>query len=412
MADESSSSKEAWCEVPTEHCVIGTFGAASFMNDMGSDIVFSIWPTFVLLLGGNALLIGILDGLGDFIVNLSKGFSGFLSDKIQRRKPFIWSGYLAGSMSRILYGITPSWHWLVPARVLDRAGKIRGAPRDAIVADISSTETRGRNFGILRTLDNAGAVLGIFITIAFVTFAFPLLEFQGFTLLGSLQLLFLVAAVPTLIGAILIIVKIPDYRKQIGKPVFRVGGISHNLALFIVLSFIFSLAFFSYSFVTLYASLFLEVPILNPYLKVTIAYLIFTLAAALLSAPFGRLSDRIGRRAILFLGYCVFALMCLVFIMVPNDLTMLAAMILYGASIGAIVPTQKSFVAELAPVDLRASLLGLYQMLIGLAALAANILAGIIWVLYFPAASFFLALVLTIIAALLLPLVKESQPSS
>lgn len=151
---------------------------------------------------------------------------------------------------------------------------------------------------------------------------------------------------------------------------------------------------------------------INPYLKVTIAYLIFTLMAALLSAPLGKLSDRIGRRATLFLGYGAFALMCLLFVLIPNAWTMLAAMILYGASIGAIVPTQKSFVAELAPVELRASLLGLYQMTMGVAALIANIIAGIIWVLYFPTASFFLALVLTIIAALLLPLVKESQPSS
>ncbi|MFX1563725.1 MAG: MFS transporter [Promethearchaeota archaeon] len=408
MSEESSSEKESWCEVPTERCVIGTFGAASFANDMGSDIVFSIWPTFVILLGGNALLIGLLDGLGDFIVNLSKGFSGFLSDKLQRRKPFIWSGYLAASMSRVLYGVAPSWHWLVPARVLDRAGKIRGSPRDALIADISSNETRGRNFGILRTLDNTGALFGILITIAFVTFAFPLLESQGFTLLSSLQLLFIAAAIPTVIGALLIIIKIPDYRKEIGKHVFRIGGINRQLALFITLSFIFALAFFSYSFVTLYASFFLEVPLINPYLKVTIAYLIFTMTAALLSAPLGKLSDRIGRRVTLLLGYGTFAIMCLIFIIIPNALTMLAAMIFYGASIGAIVPTQRSLVAELAPVDLRASLLGLYQMLIGVAALAANILAGLIWVLYLPATSFMLSLFLTLIAALLLPLVKES----
>ncbi len=394
--------------MPTERCVIGTFGAASFANDMGSDIVFSIWPTFVILLGGNALLIGLLDGLGDFIVNLSKGFSGFLSDKLQRRKPFIWSGYLAASMSRVLYGVAPSWHWLVPARVLDRAGKIRGSPRDALIADISSNETRGRNFGILRTLDNTGALFGILITIAFVTFAFPLLESQGFTLLSSLQLLFIAAAIPTVIGALLIIIKIPDYRKEIGKHVFRIGGINRQLTLFITLSFIFALAFFSYSFVTLYASFFLEVPLINPYLKVTIAYLIFTMTAALLSAPLGKLSDRIGRRVTLLLGYGTFAIMCLIFIIIPNALTMLAAMIFYGASIGAIVPTQRSLVAELAPVDLRASLLGLYQMLIGVAALAANILAGLIWVLYLPATSFMLSLFLTLIAALLLPLVKES----
>lgn len=131
--DDQASSK-----VPSERRVVATFGAASFLNDMGSDIIFSIWPTFVLLLGASPLILGIIDGMGDLVVNVAKGASGVVSDGIRRRKPFIWIGYLAGALSRIAYGVTPSWEWLLPARILDRAGKVRGAPRDALIADISS----------------------------------------------------------------------------------------------------------------------------------------------------------------------------------------------------------------------------------------------------------------------------------
>ncbi len=104
--------KELIGELPKERRVVQTFGIASFLNDMGSDMVFAVWPAFVALLappGLAPLILGLVDGIGDFIVNVSKGFSGFLSDKIQKRKPFIWSGYLMGASSRIIYSFSPTW---------------------------------------------------------------------------------------------------------------------------------------------------------------------------------------------------------------------------------------------------------------------------------------------------------------
>ncbi len=406
VTDEPSS------KPPSEGSVVATFGSASFLNDMGSDIVYSIWPSFVYLLIGfeNPFFLGVIDGLGNWIVNISKGASGLISDKIQKRKVFIWTGYLAGASSRIFYGLAPTWEWLAPARILDRAGKIRGSPRDALIADVSSMETRGRNFGILRALDNLGAVTGIMITIAFVTFVMPLLgSLYGFTELMSIRFLFMAAAIPTIIGSLLVLVKIKDYRKKPGKPVFSLDGFNRSLSLFIVISFLFSSAFFSYSFIVLYASLFFTFPVINPLLNVTIGYLIFTLAAALLSAPLGNLSDRIGRRGTILVGYGFFALMCLLFVFVPNVWTILLALICYGASIGAAVPAQKSLVAELAPTDLRASFLGVYQLVTGFAALFASVLAGFLWFLFLPQTPFLVALSLTVVAALLLPFVKEKS---
>ncbi len=413
MNDQKETREDFISQLPNERHVVQIFGTASFLNDMGSDIVFSIWPVFVALLappGLAPLILGLVDGIGDFVVNVSKGFSGFLSDKIQKRKPFIWSGYFMGASSRIIYAFSPIWQWLIPAKILDRAGKVRGAPRDAIVADVSTHETRGKNFGILRTADHTGATAGVLITLAFVTFAVPWLTIVfGFDLLASLRLLFLFAAIPTLIGALIIIIRITDYHKEAGKPIFRLRGINRSLAIFMTLSIIFALASFSWSLVTLYAGLFLLIPAINPILGVPIAYFVFTLAAAFTSAPLGKLGDQIGRRKTMLLGFIFFGAMCAIFLFTPNFWTVLFALIFYGVSIGATVPMARSLVSELSPTEVRASILGLYQMLIGIAALPASVIAGFLWVFLGPGYTFGLALLLTLIAALMLPLVHESN---
>ena len=405
--------KELIGEAPDERRLVMTFGIASFLNDMGSDMVFAVWPAFVALIappGLAPLILGLVDGIGDFVVNISKGFSGFLSDKIQRRKPFIWSGYIMGASSRIIYALSTTWHWLIPAKILDRAGKLRGAPRDAMVADVSTHETRGSNFGVLRTADHTGATAGILFAMAFVLFAAPWLAMVlGFDLLASLRILFVIAAFPTLIGAIIIIIRISDYRKEAGGHIFRLSGINRSLAIFMVLSMIFALASFSWSLVTFYAGFFLVIPALDPIFGVILAYLIFTLAAAFTSAPLGKLGDRIGRRKTMLLGFVFFGAMCAFFLVSPNFWTVTLALIFYGISIGATVPMARSLVSELSPIDVRASILGLYQMLIGIAALPASVVAGLLWVLLGPSYTFGLALILTLIAALLLPFVHEPK---
>ena len=122
------------------------FAIASFLNDFGSDMIYPLWPLYVTeVMGASMIALGFLDGLGNALVSLSQGFSGYLSDRLQRRKIFIWLGYLMGTFSRIGYAGAPSWIWLIPFKALDRTGKIRGAPRDAMVADLSSSSDMGRN---------------------------------------------------------------------------------------------------------------------------------------------------------------------------------------------------------------------------------------------------------------------------
>ena len=180
---------------------IKIFALASFLHDMGSDIVFSVWPVFVTqVLGANMSILGLIDGVGDALVSISQAVSGYLSDRWGKRKIFVWVGYLFGGVARIGYALSPSWQWLIPFRMLDRSGKIRGSPRDAIVSDLSTNADRGRNFGLLRAMDNLGAVFGILISLFF-------LKYLGYTKL------FLFAAIPSFIAVVMLIL----FTKEAGQ---------------------------------------------------------------------------------------------------------------------------------------------------------------------------------------------------
>lgn len=368
------------------------FAAASFLNDLGSDIIYPVWPLFVTeVLRANMAVLGFLDGLGDALVSLSQAASGYFSDRLERRKIFIWTGYLCGSLSRAGYALSTVWTHLIPFRILDRAGKIRGAPRDALIADVTTEENRGRTFGLLRAMDNLGAVCGILLCIVLL----PLLGYR---------LLFALAALPSLGGALLILLTVHEDRGS-GRKIFKelsFRDIGPNLRLYMLLSALFALAAFSYSFLLIYAKRFGFKTVFIP-----ILYLTFTATASLLSLPLGHLSDRIGRKRVLFVAFLLWAGVCVGFLTVRKLYLLPLLFILYGAHKAALDPVQKTLVCELSPQNFRASCLGSFQMVIGLCALPASLLAGWLWEHAGLFAPFYLSLGLTAAASLLLLFVKE-----
>jgi len=373
---------------------IRIFAAASFLNDLGSDIIYPIWPLFLTtILGANMAVLGFIDGLGEAIVSVAQAVSGYVSDRIRKRKVFVWTGYLFGSLSRIGYGLSTIWQHVIPFRVLDRTGKIRGAPRDAFIADISTNENRGKNFGFLRAWDNFGAVCGIIICILF------------FQLLGYRKL-FLLAALPSMVGALLIFLFIKE-RKVTKRRIYRglrFRDFDNNFRLFLFLSALFAVGSFSYSFLLIYAKEFgFEI------VFVPVLYLVYTAIASLFSLPFGNLSDHIGRKSVLMLSYGLWGAVCLSFIFIQSYVAIILTFVMYGMHRAGMDTVQKAFVSEIAPIEYRASSLGGFQMVIGLCALPASLFTGFLWDSISLYAPFYFSLILTLFSGVFLLFVKERK---
>jgi MFS family permease len=371
---------------------VRTFAIASFLNDFGSDIIYPVWPLFITtVLGANMAILGLIDGLGEAFVSISKAASGYLSDRMHKRKVFIWSGYLFGAISRIGYAFSTLWQQVIPFRIFDRMGKIRGAPRDAVVADISTDQNRGRHFGLLRAMDNLGAVCGILFCIAF----YQLLGYRN---------LFLLAAIPSAVGALLIFYHIKETKPSDAKLFhgFVLRDLNSNFKLFLILSCFFALGSFSYSFLLIYAT---HLGFTTAF--VPVLYLIFTVVAAIFSIPAGRLSDKIGRKALMVLAFVSWGTVCLSLILWSSRVVIVLAFALYGLHRGIMDTVQTTFVSELSPESHRATGLGVFQMAVGLCALPASLVAGLLWDQISISAPLYFSIVLTVMATLLLMFVKE-----
>lgn len=371
---------------------VRAFAAASFLNDMGSDMIKPIWPLFLTaVLGANMAALGLVDGIGKALVSMSQAFSGYLSDRLKRRKAFIWFGYLLGGLSRIGYALSPAWQWLIPFKITDRFGKMRDAPRDAIVADVSGRGNRGGNFGLIRAMDHLGAVTGIVIAILL------------FSLIGYRNI-FLLAAVPSGIGALLVFSmikerKVPHVKLHKGIALKDLG---RDYRLFLLSAAVFALGSFSYSFLLIFAKEFGYQATVVPVL-----YLVFTALAFLSSIPFGRAADRMGRKPLMMASFGLWALVSLTFLLSQSWYAIAVAFVLYGAHLGSLQTVQRTFVSELSPLKFRASGIGTFRMVVGLCALPASVVAGLLWETYGLFAPFALSLALTLAAMGLLLLVRE-----
>jgi MFS family permease len=347
----------------------------SFLTDISSEMVLNLVPLFLAnVLGVPTGIIGLIEGIAETTASLLKGVSGWLSDKIGSRKWLAVSGYGISAAAKPFLSITSSWVGVLVVRFADRAGKgIRTSPRDALIADSIDERHRGAAFGLHRAGDTAGAVVGLGIALAVVLAT----QAQSITLSReSFQAVVFISIIPGALAVIALALGAKDVRFKPAETQNRLGfaALNTDFRFFLLVAAVFTLGNSSDSFLILRA----QERGLN--IAEVLAMLItFNLIYAALSSPLGALSDKIGRRRLLIGGWLIYGALYLGFAAAAAAWQVWALYALYGVYYAAVEGTAKAFIADLIPQEQRGTAYGFYNMTVGLMALPASVLAGILW---------------------------------
>jgi MFS family permease len=376
-------------------------GLVSFFMDVSSEMVYPLVPVFLSsVLGVNKAVIGLIEGVAESTASLLKLGSGWLSDRLGRRKALMEVGYGTSALSRVGLALAGTWVQVLMVRFVDRFGKgVRTAPRDAIVAESSSPAELGRSFGFHRAMDQFGAVVGPGLAFLFLA-ASP----------GAYRTVFLLSVIPGLIAVLIIVLFIQERRRpralpaspmleDRGRPSWpeRLRSLRGPLLNYVLITALFSLGNSSDAFLILRAGDLGIAAALIP-----VVYMTFNLVYSGLSVPAGLLADRIGRRLMAVLGYLVFAATYAGMAMAGSALTAWAMFLAYGVYMGVSDGNGRALLAQLSPPDRAGTAFGVYHAALGLAALPASIVAGLLWERVSPAAPFWVGAGAGVTAALLL----------
>lgn len=359
---------------------VWAIGFVSLFMDTSSEMIHSLLPVFLVTsLGASASLVGLIEGLGEATASISKLFSGWLSDRLGKRKALTVLGYGLGALSKPFFALAPTAGWVLGARVSDRVGKgIRGAPRDALVGDITPPQMRGAAYGLRQSLDTIGAFAGPLVAMALmVLFA------------NQFRLVFWLAVIPGLIAvAILVLfVKEPPQKVAVNARLplrwSELGRFETFFWAVVAVSAVLTLARFSEAFLILRAQAAGLGAALVPLVLVAM-----NVVYAFSAYPMGVLSDRVDRRMLLAAGFVVLILADLALAFSTSIWIVMVGVGLWGLHMGMTQGLLATLVADTAPDDLRGTAFGLFNFISGLALLLASVIAGVLWERFGPGATF------------------------
>lgn len=360
---------------------IWALGFVSMFMDISSEMIHALLPIYmVTVLGTSALSVGIIEGIAEATASITKVFSGALSDWLGKRKLLAAAGYGLAAFTKPVFPLASSIEWLIAARFVDRIGKgIRGAPRDALVADIAPPHLRGASFGLRQSLDTVGAFLGPLIAIGLMWMT-----------ANHFLMVFWIAVIPAFlsVGLMLLAVKEPvrpKEQRRVRMPLHRdelrrLGGAYWWV---VAVAAVFTLARFSEAFLILRAQ-----SIGLPLALIPIVLVIMSLAYSVSAYPIGVLSDRVNRLTILALGLVLLLVADIVLAFASDIVGVGVGVVLWGLHMGFTQGLLATLIAERAPAELRGTAFGMFNLVTGIALLAASVIAGALWDVSGPQATF------------------------
>ncbi len=381
-------------------------GLVSFFTDISSEMLYPIIPIFLTtVLAAPMSLVGIIEGIAESTASILKVVSGWLSDKTGKRKPYVIYGYSLSTIAKPLLALAYTWHFVLAARFLDRFGKgLRTSARDALIADSTDAQYRGKAFGFHRSLDTVGAVIGPLLALLLLYY-----------LDGQYRLIFLIAFVPALISVVLLFLFVSEKKgeKKNGLQL-KVSDFSREFKLFLMITIIFAIGNSSNAFLILRAKNIFEnfggIPSIvtstfgsiGVIAVVVLTYVVYNITYSLASMPAGILSDKIGRRNVMVGGFLIFALVYLGFALANAGYLVWILFAVYGFYMAMTEGVSKAFVVDMVPLDKRGTAIGLYYTATGLLALVSSIIAGILWDYIGAYAPFLFGSAMSLVAAMLM----------
>ncbi len=381
-------------------------GLVSFFTDISSEMLYPIIPIFLTtVLAAPMSIVGIIEGIAESTASILKVVSGWLSDKTGKRKPYVIYGYSLSTIAKPLLALAYTWHFVLAARFLDRFGKgLRTSARDALIADSTDAEYRGKAFGFHRALDTVGAVIGPLLALLLLYY-----------LDGQYRLIFLIAFVPALISVVLLFLFVSEKKgeKKNGLQL-KFSDFSQEFKLFLMITIIFAIGNSSNAFLILRAKNIFEnfggIPSIvtstfgsiGVIAVVVLTYVVYNITYSLASMPAGILSDKIGRRNVMVGGFLIFALVYLGFALANAGYLVWILFAVYGFYMAMTEGVSKAFVVDMVPLDKRGTAIGLYYTATGLLALVSSIIAGILWDYIGVYAPFLFGSAMSLVAAMLM----------
>ena len=379
----------------------------ALLNDTSSEIIYPLLPAFLALsLGASPFAIGLIEGFAESVASLLKLFSGYLSDRFGKRKLPVLLGYSLAAITRPFLGFVTSWPQVLVVRMTDRVGKgIRGAPRDALIADSVAVNERGFAFGFNRAADHLGAVFGPIA--GFVLLYIFAADSQNPTL-GEYQDVFLFASVPVVLGLLVIIFFVKERSipaaTMAGPPNLSLAGFDGNFKRFLVVIALFTLSNSTDAFLLLRAADAGVSPVMLPLLWMTLH-----VSKVISSLIGGDLSDKLGRKVVIGAGWLIYAAVYLGFAFVDSAWQAWVLFIIYGAYFGLTEGVEKAFVADMVPDNKRGTAYGLYNLAFGITVFPASLLFGLIWNQYGASAAFLASASISVAAIMLFTSVKAEK---